>query len=1435
MVASAQPITADRSGTGPAVVAPLAATGFALTAPKSVNTGKRFRVSGSVARSFANAVAVVEVRSGRTWVPINRGKVSSTGRISLRPQLSEPGKHTLRVRVTTGRATARSASVTVTANGKAVTSESPLRMLAHVYSQTDAPPGRSLAARAEGDDVAGTAAAAAASDEALSVKSVASFLGEGAVGAVEGFGVNLLLGLIFPGSSAATGAQIEQLKEEIQTGFDNVYADLAQLQDSVDQVQTQNSEIFAEASLAACDTLLTAMNADAQVIQDAFANYQDVLTEDWGEANLTYSGGVGNALAIGNYVFGVGSNSEPSFGPGVNRVEVAVNSILSAFTQQGPQNVISTCADGLAGYVIQQELGAVTSPTQQVPIGTLDTAYAQLMQDLVGEYAATINIGLALVGTGDLLAATTFVVGPTGDSDVTTVPQFLSACQQLDLFSCPATAEQIATGQDGVSQLWHAAGASWGQVTNGMLQSDLYAYAGQTTFSNGTNAWLPDITSFQQGTFGLPPQAGPPISSTNVDPANPVAGVTGLAEGSWGPLNFSPASSAAFNGIIRTDQYTQPYPGAQQSNILAACGGPSLTNCSGTTRLGDYLGNAGLLNGGASISSDDILILYTGESYVWYPQYSAASAGFGYMGKNQGFNWNQPWIFQLLTASFLDTGMLPNLGVSTVVNDPATFDFITGQGTVGNFTLGDVYPFATKADNASASAGKSVATSLTLQNYSNGYNFVAIPCSSWSTSEYAQYGGNWTVMNWLAPGNGSTNNYGDGCGQTSYFPGGGAVPASSGRTTQLSASTTALADFYTQPVLNAVLETSEFGQPDYTVNSCETPVTDGAPCQSTYWQGWDELPGFVTAITTNADESPDAPPWTPVTPAGQEQYLWPVIPTSDDSLAVACPTINGVTSNVTSFSQGTTDVGIPQTCLQLFDEWLAVTAGQTIGPVSILIGPQTGQPGGGNAAEVSFLNDDTAPVTVSAGFSGSAGASVAAGITGEGVGACTAESEGGVDGYVCQITISGSGVTEVTVPLTFTGDDTTADLAVVAASGQPHYLASTKAQVTTATAPVAAIPFGVTGLAASFDPASLNAAGGGTVTLTWNQPYATSPIASYVVTAMGPTGSAPVDDTIPVSQVTVQSNGQLSTTVNIAQGGSWTFTVAAAANAGVGRADTLTAYLGQAPPEPPRNVTGRELTNGQVALSWQPGLASPPISAYTVTWWSGTSTTPPASATGLVPGPEWVSTGAGSSMVGAVTVTDTRYFVPSLPTTGPWTFQVTATNSLGTSTPSTTMVNLQGFAPSRPLSLGVDVLPTGAVNADWSASPFGVPAPTSYTVGLYAPTTCTTDDSCTTPLLSSASVDASGSRGPSAVFDLFTLGANSSPGVYTVAVYATNALGDGATTRSTVLITQAFIKRLTAAQDAVDTSRASMSKSIEDLNTLECKRGLLTGSACSST
>ena len=304
----------------------------------------------------------------------------------------------------------------------------------------------------------------------------------------------------------------------------------------------------------------------------------------------------------------------------------------------------------------------------------------------------------------------------------------------------------------------------------------------------------------------------------------------------------------------------------------------------------------------------------------------------------------------------------------------------------------------------------------------------------------------------------------------------------------------------------------------------------------------------------------------------------------------------------------------------------------------------------------------------------------------------------------------------------------------------------------------------------------------------------------------------------------------MSTNVTIPAGGYWTFSVSAVDAAGAGPSDVLGITIGNAPPPPPRNFRGVELVDGQVALRWQPVVVEPSVNYYAVAWWYGTSTTPPAGLPTIAPGQGGVVTdGSGTSLVGIGTTTESVFFVPSLPAVGPWTFQIVATNAIGTSTPPvTTMVNMQGFRPSQVLALSPEIGATGRVGASWIPGAVGVPAPTSYTVALYAPTSCTGDDSCAANALSSLTLPAPTTRGPIKVADFFQLGRNSLVGAYTITVTSANAYGNSATARGTVYLTSDFIAQLTASQQAAQGVN-QVPPTLAQLDAQECAAGAISG------
>lgn len=1397
---------------------------FTAKAPARVNSRQVFAVTGELSRRFGGLAVVGEVQTSNTWVPLTSGRVTKDGGVRVTMQLSEPGIHRIRLRVP-GKQPAQSQVLKVQSTGTVQMDEAPLRMYSHWLAREPVVASGANRVRPRTDAATqATEVAAATSDQLAGFQSLAEGALDASGAAVVGFGVNALLGLLFPGTSSATGAQVAELEQQMQADFAIVYQDLAAIQSTLVTVEEQNSQIFNKASQINCQQQINQAQAIAESIDATFKNYENVLTPTWGQANINYGSGTANARVIGNYIFGSGTGT-PSFASGVNSLQTQVNQLANLLSANNSQGLIYTCASAAASNVIQGTSAPSTTNPPVVPAGILDTSYAEQMQQLTGYFTSIVNVGAGLVGIGDVLAAATLV-----SPSVQTPSDFLQACNSLsaNAFSCVETAAWLDTMSTAVGTAWQMAGASWSQVTNGTLAADVYATSNMTaSFTNGDNAWVTDIAGYRTGYFGQGATATTPLSSTSVNASSPVSGVAGLGNGSWDPLNFSPATSDDWNGVLMTSSATASYAGAPTGTFLAQCGfGPGnvsnapadpMYNCQSPSQVGALMGQVGLRNAGAPISESSNLIVYTGEDFTWTPLQTPLSSSL----ENTG-SYTNTWVAQsgmsdLTLASFLDTGMWPSMGVSAIVNDPDAFDFADGSGNIGYPTVNDVFPFATKP---TATSTQEQAFSITLQNWSGGYNWVNVPNAAWSPSDYqSQLGGSFTLMNWIAGQgkNGSSTSFGSRFGQVEYYPSGGAPNSSP----TYNLTSTQLPGFYAQPEMYYAPGPGTAGS---SMTLC-TPVNAGSlgcPTGIAYYpSGWGTLPGFVTQVGSS-----------PVAPPGQQQYLWPVVPLDDPTgPGQPCPSYSGQPT-WTSFTQGSPAVNIPQTCQQLYNEWLSVTAGQSIGPVSVFAQPETGL-AIGNAAQVQFNNSSSSPVTLDAVFAVTGQASGTAFPTGPASGVVSGCQSGKVDGQavaLCRLTLP-KGATTVQVPVSFTSGvrNPSGTLYV----GVENAAAGAYAGTTTPILPAAIpglVPAGVTNLAATFNlPTSSSTGTGGAVTLSWTVPSSPMPITSYQVTGAGPSSSR-LNVSVPAGSTPVAAGGTMSAQVTIPVGGYWTFGVYAVDAAGAGPADSLSITIGNAPPPPPRNLRGLELVDGQVVLRWQPTVVSPPVDYYTIAWWFGDDTTPPSGIPTIAPDQGGVITaGSGTSLVGIGTAQESVFFVPSLPATGSWMFQIVSTNAIGTSTPPvTTMVNLQGFRPSQVLALSSEVGATGRVGASWIPGVVGVPSPTSYTVGLYAPTQCLGDDSCTSAALTSLIIDAPSTRGPIRVADFFQLGRNSAAGAYTITVRATNVYGNSATARGTVYLTADFISQLSSSQQAA-TAAEDVPPTLARLDAEECARGDVSG------
>ena len=252
------------------------------------------------------------------------------------------------------------------------------------------------------------------------------------------------------------------------------------------------------------------------------------------------------------------------------------------------------------------------------------------------------------------------------------------------------------------------------------------------------------------------------------------------------------------------------------------------------------------------------------------------------------------------------------------------------------------------------------------------------------------------------------------------------------------------------------------------------------------------------------------------------------------------------------------------------------------------------------------------------------------------------------------------------------------------------------------------------------------------VSLSWIAPLANgSAISSYTVT------STPGSFTCTTASTSC-------TVSNLSNGTAYTFTLTATNSAGTSPSSSASAAFTPATvpstPQAPTGVPGA----AQVSLSWSaPASNGADISSYTVTSTPGSFTCTSSSTSCVVSG---LTNGVA------------------------YTFKVTATNSMGSSSASTSSASLTPVAvPSAPSAPTVTVTSGTTASVLFASPSSNGAAITSYSVRR-----------STDPTFASSVVSVSGSASPLSLSGL-------TPGTYYVQVAATNSVGMGAYSSSTTL------------------------------------------------
>lgn len=1269
------------------------AASFALAAPASVRTDAQVRVSAQPGARYAGDLAVLEAVLPRGSAHLAQAYVGPSGRVAFTTRLAATGPHTLRVRVIDGRRTvATSDRQTVTASlagrrPSGTESASGTRMLTH--AQRAAKPsrlqGRTLLPRPSSPTVnewdyekllPDIGDAADGTQALLQVKNVVSqsFASEVANGLIDwgvGMGLSALMSVVFPGSGSATSGQVQQLANEMQNDFNQVLQQLNAIESALGslqaQVTTEYDQLNAVATTGTCTSLLDQANDYVSTIQLANDNYQLTLSPSWLVANIgPYANSTSGIRVIGNQVFGSGSGT-PSFASGLFATQQAVTNLAQLLNDNGASGttgLVEACSSAIAAQIAASPGTFTTAGTQTIPAGRLDDSYFASLQAIVSYYSSWATIGQTLTAQGGQMAVAMLSPTPIDSAnDVTSICAGATANGLPSLITCSGILSQIDQTQQQLTNAWGLTGASWGEVTNGLLGADTQINAAAGTLQSPQNVWTLDLATYASS--GTPV----PLPASTGAAVGPASGTTSLPTTSWLGLTFAAASSAAWDRLLAI-QTLQPYPGAS-GNATTAClpsSSYSVTSCAAPQNVGGYMAAAGLQVNGAAPSN---LIVYTGETTTWNPLQSAV------LSDNRFFQLNGNSISSPFTGldpnipttaftmqSFLDSNIVPLQGGSAVVGNPGN--------PPGTLTPTSIYPFYSPVG---------------LQNNSGTTSWTPTLSTAWPTSQVPSNPTQW--MTYCPSGTSNLNpypnavplNYGsllglpNGSSKTitgsmNFIQSGSCdfTNANSGA----AVATTANSSFYANLTGAATWSYGAFSQ----LSSATLNWTGSGTSR----------PGFVTGYgSTN---------FTP-----QTQYLWPVANASSPGCTL------------TQFGQGFDgSSNATNTCENLWQEWSAVYAGQSYGSVQVTAPTQqsTQLPSGSQVMSVGFVNSSSAgqQVTVTLGTqsggatvsslvtSGQAGTSgAAAAVSNCSTASGTAAPTGATGTIVtCSVTVP-PGTSTITVPLSYASGSSTANVVALVTGAQ-----STSAAVVTvnnAPAQQATPPAPVQNLTVTAESANPQ-----TVNLSWETPASTPPLTGYAITITAPNGTA-TTSTIAASQVTPSVNGSMSTapvTLPSTQAGYWEFSVAGVNQGGTGVPGQVTTYLGSGPPPAPANLTGQENPNGTVTLSWTPITASPPVSGYAVVAIDPTG----------VPQPP-------------VTVLVPAFTTSALKQLGTWTFQVTAKNTAGSGPPASVPVTLIGAAPSAPTGLAVSISDDGWVSTSWSASASAVPAPTSYVLGFFDP------------------------------------------------------------------------------------------------------------------
>lgn len=1325
----------------------------------TVKEGTRTPVKGQVPAKYAKSLVVLEAISKGRRHTLATGISDRSGAVTAVLDMGGDGTYPARWRVVRdGKTlwTSQRFTIDVKDSGQRhPAAEEAARIASHGGAAAPAPKVRP--GSRDGDkatNAAGSAEDAARDDTS---QTAAGWVKDQATTAVsnvpwdfEAIGVNLLFGLMDPGTAVATAAQVQALTTDVNQGFAGVNQRLttiekgmADLQSSVNAVSTQVQQAAAVAAAGQCATLLQQADSQVETIQGYYANYKGTMSPTWAKSQLEGQPPQQVVKLVGEKIFGANGAGTPTFAAGVDSLQVTVTDLGGLMTGQGPAGsagVVQACSTAVSASVASQYNSNTSGSI--VPLGAVEEAYYSSMNDVVAYYTAWANIGQALAFEGALLEQVALTPSVTSAYAASQVCTGITASNTVGASPCATALWHSQNSTDLVRQAWNAVGASWSDVSLGMVAGDARADNTSDFIQPSRNGWLRDV-----GSYGLPlvtaagERTAPATltSTTAVTSTTPTAvtGASGLSQSTWNGAAFAPATTKAWQWLLPVQSMsasanTATYLSPAQGNAASWNEISTLPN-----GLGSYMGQAGLTNGGQAPRD---LIIYTGETTPVSLQLQNGPGGVTYPA------------IQASTMSLIDTNVAMQAGSNPVINAPSgsagrLLDY-TYVMSFSDYLYGTV---SSPGTNESAWAKPPLSVPTGVQTTWMNPSTEGAPCY---TGDATKRDPN-VYCSWSFPGVTATPSEFQSLYSVQITPSPGEARAPNLPGTFFPVDVTNSPGFYRNLVqqysVNVEVQTGERNKAIYS-----------DPSSSVL-----QVPGFMTGVLGTTDP--------------QTQHGWPTL------------TQDGASCSMTSFKAGTNSPNVGNVCQQWFIEWLAGTKGVSTGPVTVTGGEFQGtkQPDGNYAVTELVSNTSSSPQKItmvarikqSTGieFSGSMtkGDSLGAGGNGADIQNCTVLGTQ----MICTVVVQ-PGATLVTLPLSGSFTFTREVEVALAAQGMADYSTVT---ITTAESGAQAVPGQV-----RYESATPQEAGD--VDLMWLAPQSSPAITSYAVRVTDPdqnqtTLTWNVGDTAmaappgsgmsgtAIRPATYQgASGYAKTTVNVGlphAAGTWFFEVYAENPVGRGKSDGAYATLGNSAPPIPENFTAVETERGTLLVDWDPVPSQPAVSDYTLT------ITPP-SVNGSQPKARTVSTSV------------TQFEWLDVVSTGMWSFSLVASNAAGNSPEATATVNATGMVPTQPTNLEISVDREGWISVSWGASA-SVPNADTYHVALFDPDR---------NLIKRHKVQTFASEETVRLFNMHQLAPGDKKGTWAVIVLPENSIGPGLTPAiSSFYVSEGLLKEVKGTLD----------------------------------